>query len=495
MSLRSQFSSTRFSKAITTIILAVWLGLLGLLLWDVYIPATRGPADGLHLSATESDDWFIIRIGGTYSGFGRSRQYRKENQWILHDELNISLNIQGQVKPVRIANESTVDESFRLVDFRLKVSSGIMSFEQKGRMEGRDLMLEIPASAGGGNKRIKLAEVPRIARSLGLPIPLTGLSVGDEFRLPLFDPLDGSKWDVIITVLEKADLEITGRKIESWRVRAIYRTMDLSMWIDDQGRLLKGRMPLGITVIRSDKDEIAREMKSVRELPDMASLACVPVQGELPSPERLQRLRLKISGGSAQSVPSDGLRQQFKNSEILLTRESLPAATYQLPCVDDAMREFLQPSRFIRSDDSSIVERARGIVGDEKNPVRVARLINKWVHDYLKKVPTPAIPDAVAVLESRQGDCNEHAVLAAALARAVGLPARLTVGLVYTEDGFCYHAWVDYWAGNRWFTGDPLMNLMPVGPTHISLVHGDVDKHMNVISYLGQLRLQVIEAE
>ncbi len=39
------------------------------------------------------------------------------------------------------------------------------------------------------------------------------------------------------------------------------------------------------------------------------------------------------------------------------------------------------------------------------------------------------------------------------------------------------------------------MNLLPVGPTHIALVHGDVDKHLNVISFIGQLNLQVIESE
>ncbi len=425
MFFRPQRSGTRFSVTWTTIILAVWLALLGLLLWDGYFPATRGENNGLRLSTAESDDWFIIRIGGAYSGFGRSRQFRRENQWVLHDELSISLNIQGQVKPVRIGNESTVDENFRLVDFRLKVASGIMSFEQKGRIQGRDLVLDVPASVGGGNRRIKLAEAPRIARSLGLPVPLTGLSVGDEFRIPLFDPLEGSKWDAVIRVLEKADMEIAGRKVDAWRVRASYRTMDLAVWIDDQGRLLKGRMPLGITVVRSDKNEIAREMRSIRELPDMASLACVPVQGELPAAEGLQRLRLKISGGSAHKVPSDGFRQTVKNAELTLKRESVPEAGYQLPYVDAEMREFLQSSRFIRSDDSSVVEKAGEIVGGEKDPIRAARLINRWVHDNLKKVPTPAVPDAVAVLESKQGDCNEHAILAAALARAVGLPTRV----------------------------------------------------------------------
>jgi transglutaminase-like putative cysteine protease len=133
-------------------------------------------------------------------------------------------------------------------------------------------------------------------------------------------------------------------------------------------------------------------------------------------------------------------------------------------------------------------------VGNEKDPIRAARLINKWVHDNLKKVPTPAVPDAVSVLNHKQGDCNEHAVLAVSLARAVGLPAQIAVGLVYSLDGFYYHAWVTYWAGDRWFTGDPLMGTMPIDPTHIALLYGDVDKHLNLISFLGQLKLKVLEA-
>ena len=35
-----------------------------------------------------------------------------------------------------------------------------------------------------------------------------------------------------------------------------------------------------------------------------------------------------------------------------------------------------------------------------------------WVYNYLKKVPTPTVPDALSVLKTKQGDCNEHAVLA-----------------------------------------------------------------------------------
>jgi hypothetical protein len=35
---------------------------------------------------------------------------------------------------------------------------------------------------------------------------------------------------------------------------------------------------------------------------------------------------------------------------------------------------------------------------------------------------------------------------------------------------------------------------MPVGPSYVTLLYGDVDKHVNVISFLGQLKLKVVEA-
>ena len=38
------------------------------------------------------------------------------------------------------------------------------------------------------------------------------------------------------------------------------------------------------------------------------------------------------------------------------------------------------------------------------------------------------------------------------------------------------------------------MNRLPVGPSYVTLLYGDVDKHVNVVSFLGQLKLKVLEA-
>ena len=489
-------SGTGFRPLVTIVVVVVWAVLMGILFKDRYMPGGSAMSDTFHISAAESDDWFVIRIRGAYAGFGRSRQFRNDKGWTVRDEMSLSLNLQGQAKAVRIVNESNVDDQFKLISFRMKVSSGIISFEQKGRMEGRDLVMTVPKQMGGGTKRLKVYESPRISRSLGLPVPLTGLKVGDDFRIPVFDPMDGQKWDAAIKVLEKADLDIADRKVEAWRVRGTFRTVELFMWVDDQGRLLKGVMPLGITVVRSDKEEVAQETKRFAgDVPDFAALASIPLEGALPDVGRIKTLRLKVHTDRGLIVPSDDFRQKMQGEELTLTKEKLPEATYTLPCTDPKRELELESSRFIQSDNATIRQTAQKIVGDEKDPVKAAKLINRWVYSNLKKVPTPSVPDAYSVLMNKQGDCNEHAVLAAALARSVGIPSRVVVGVVYSEGAFYFHAWVNYWAGERWFSGDPLMNLVPVTPTHIALIFGDVDKHVNILTFLGQMHLKVIEAK
>ncbi len=486
-----------FSPYVTVVGLTLWLGLMGTLLQEQFLSSAVGEMrDRFSLAAVESDDWYMVRIGGAYAGYGRSRQIHRGNEWLIRDDLNIALNIQGQVKPIKIANESVVDEDFRLVSFDLKVNSGLVSFEQKGHIEGRTLLLEIPRHQGGGVKRIKIFESPRISRSLGLPVPLTGLKVGDEVHLPVFDPLDGQKSDSVIKVVERADLEISGKTTQAWRVRAIYRTMELTMWIDDEGRLLKGRMPLNMTVTRSDKVELAREMRTTaKNLPDMMELTAVPVEGDIPEGDKLTHAAFDITQSGGLPVPSDSYHQKVEGSRITLNRETLPKAAYSLPNTDPAMAEYLGSSRFIRSDNKEIIQTARKIVGDEKDPVKAGLLINEWVHKTLKKTPTPGVPDAYTVLLTKQGDCNEHAVLSAALARAVGLPSRVVVGITHFQDGFAYHAWVNYWAGDTWFSADPLTGKAPIGPLYVALLYGDVDKHVNVISYIGKLKLKVVATE
>ena len=85
------------------------------------------------------------------------------------------------------------------------------------------------------------------------------------------------------------------------------------------------------------------------------------------------------------------------------------------------------------------------------------------------------------MLRTKVGDCNEHTVLYVAMARALGLPARIAVGLVYLRGAFYYHAWPEVYVAEPdgrglWLPVDPTLNQFPADPTHVRLARGGLDK-------------------
>ena len=69
------------------------------------------------------------------------------------------------------------------------------------------------------------------------------------------------------------------------------------------------------------------------------------------------------------------------------------------------------------------------------DPWEKANAINHWVYRNIRdKNFKVAFAAAGEVARNLSGDCTEHAVLAAAMCRAVGVPSRVVVGLVYVEN-------------------------------------------------------------
>ena len=93
-----------------------------------------------------------------------------------------------------------------------------------------------------------------------------------------------------------------------------------------------------------------------------------------------------------------------------------------------------------------------------------------------------------------EGDCNEHSVLYAALARAAGLPTRVAAGIVYLDGAFLYHAWNEVWLGERWVAVDPTFDQFPADATHIKLVEGGPEVHDRLLQVIGRLSVDILSA-
>jgi transglutaminase-like putative cysteine protease len=77
---------------------------------------------------------------------------------------------------------------------------------------------------------------------------------------------------------------------------------------------------------------------------------------------------------------------------------------------------------------------------------------------------------ASQVASHKEGDCTEHAVLLAALARSIGIPARVAIGtLIAREDGSLGafgHAWTEVYRDGAW----RLLDATPVGAGVVAYV-------------------------
>jgi transglutaminase-like putative cysteine protease len=160
--------------------------------------------------------------------------------------------------------------------------------------------------------------------------------------------------------------------------------------------------------------------------------------------------------------------------------------------------EYLQPEPLIQSDDERIIQTAERIANWrfmwDKDPRRITRELVQAVNRMLDKEITFSVPNAVQVLEARRGDCNEHTVLFVALARALGLPARTAVGLVYGEGSFFYHAWPEVWLG-QWVAVDPTFGQYPADAAHLRFVIGGLAQQVEIIRLIGNLDIEVVLPE
>ena len=131
---------------------------------------------------------------------------------------------------------------------------------------------------------------------------------------------------------------------------------------------------------------------------------------------------------------------------------------------------YLSPSDKIESDNPEIVRRAQAIVGSETNPYLKARQIFLFVRDWITYDPSDwSNQGALHALRTRTGVCYEYATLFVALARAVGVPARMQVGYGWTPDqpgiplganaynaSTLRHAWAEFYLPNYgWVPADP----------------------------------------
>ncbi|MFO0554399.1 MAG: transglutaminase-like domain-containing protein [Polyangiaceae bacterium] len=159
-------------------------------------------------------------------------------------------------------------------------------------------------------------------------------------------------------------------------------------------------------------------------------------------------------------------------------RPAKPVTAPTLPMKDvpaDVAR-FLKSSADSQSDDPAIVAKLKEIIGTETDSKKAAGKIAYWVFKNLTKADgVRGSASAVETLAAMRGDCTEHAALVVALARAAGIPARNTSGIVLIPGKKAiagYHAWPELWLGD-WVILDAALGNFDVGATYVFMAYDE----------------------
>jgi len=481
-------------------VVAFWLVMVALLVGKTHFQG-NDPAIGFSPAPVSSDrfqhDWMEIHLKGKKVGFSETRMSPVGDDQLIEEKMVLALNLMGQPSVMRMATRAVLDKRFALKRFQLTIDSGVVRFRVSGRAEANCIRVEM---GEGDRKREHVIPVTgSLTIGAGLPGFFKGraLHVGDEFPFIMFDPSVLSHKNMTIRVTEKTVMTLDGKEYPVFRLETKVWGQTLVFWLNEEGVLLKEEGFMGLTLVRSDEGRAPLGMAGSAGV-DLYDTAAIPVNRTLERARDVTYLKLKVTGledtGFNLGVLNEG-RQKLTGNMLEIFQERLPVHDPEKTSkagMGLRVKPFLLPEINVQSDDGAIVEKAREITGREKDLQVVARNLMDWVYENIEKKPVISVPDALTVLETKVGDCNEHAVLLTALLRASGIPAREAVGIVYTDHRFFYHAWTEAWLG-QWISMDATLNQMPTDATHIKLVHGGLDRQAELMALMGKLRLDIVD--
>lgn len=454
------------------------------------------PPSVITLRSTEKltetmEEWWGVFYRGEKIGFASQVITPRTKGYKLQDRSMMNLNMLGTVQPTMTELEMDANEDWILERFAFELRSKEIRFSARGQMNGTKLQLTVDSGGHQSSRELTLRQAPYLLAALKPYVVTQQLETGKKFLFSTFDPSTLSEQVTTVVIEGREQLHIADRTEPAIRLRQSFRGISVISWVDGQGRTLKEESPAGFSIVR-------QEMSTAKNLParavslDLIAQTAVPVATKITDPQTQRALQLKLSGVNLANFRLNGGRQKLSQDQLEIRLEDLKQLSLpKIPVRDTRLASYLQPTPFLQTDHPKIQALVAQILNGERDGYRAAIKIKDWVYKEIAKQPTVSIPNALEVLQTRSGDCNEHTVLFNTLARAAGIPAKTVVGVVYLRGAFYYHAWSEVWLGD-WVSLDSVLNQFPADVTHVKFIEGEIDRQIEILQLIGNLKIAVL---
>ncbi len=486
------------TRPLSLVALVAWIVTMGMVVNRTYLQASPNLATDLARYGTTAQ-WRGVYYRGEKIGFTVSQVERTDEGFELLEEGRLQFSLLGATTAAILRTSAQVDRQFALKSFEFSLDPGTGPLTVRGRLDGLRLSLDIITTSGTRSETRDLESPPTLMLSLGRRLASEGLVAGTRREWMVFDPATMKNAPVQLAIGHREVVTAGGRPIPAFRVDMTFSGLTTTAWITDTGEIVREESPMGLISVRETQEQATvLAVSKVMQEDMLAASAVVPVMGRnvITEPRDVTRLRMRVENADLSSADLQGVGQTVTGNIIELVD---PRGLVAGPAETDLDR-YLKPESFIESDAPEIRATAermvQGITGARARAERLTREVNQLV----EKKPTVSLPSALEVLRTKVGDCNEHTVLFVALARSLGIPARINVGLVYVRGAFYYHAWPEVYLdeGNGrglWLPVDPTFNQFPADATHVRLARGGLDKQTAILPLIGRVRMTVVQVE
>ena len=295
-------------------------------------------------------------------------------------------------------------------------------------------------------------------------------------------------------------------------------TMQALLWVDEKGEGYKSIMQSAD--IRSFRTEpiVAQILSSVFDLRAISSKT-IKLSGAV---DRLmsngtnivsQTFRITNSNNDPFKLFSDRTNQRKKSQnartvDITVFRVGLnPNEMGGVELKKDNDDSSQVDTDFIPSKSPIIQEFARALVAsqsklDEGN-VSLFEKVKICREELVKRIELKEFDNQIGSVQettkSKQADCVEHALLFASVCRAMGVPTRIALGMIFNrnkeEPEMKFHAWIEFHDGERWVPSDSSDQQFPTSIDRIKVLESnftDPNPYLDILKvYQSMTELEI----
>jgi hypothetical protein len=479
------------------------------------IPAPKAAPQGKLVR----DDWETAYIDGYRVGFTHLTVHEfvaPDGSKILRAARDLQMTVRRGPDLARITAITGTDErpdGTVLGIFMRQTLAANVNLDVQGIVKGNKIQIK---SAGDATYNKTEPWSPKAVGTLGELRILTDKKPkpGDQFDYEIYEPIVNHMVTVRVRAEGFENVPIGKTQMKLLRLVAKPDKIDnvqlpsQILWIDDAFEVRRSRtaMPgMGYLVVDRSTEADANRQIDVSQLPDLMERQSIKVKQHIGAVHNRSSIVYRIT------MPNDEEPEKTFAADKRQAIGNVQGKTFDLtvralrqpPTVVEAGavvpgKECTESNFFLTSDDPLVKQHAANAVGFEADPWRKALMIERWVRQNMREQNfSIAMAPASEVAKTLSGDCTEYSMLAAAMCKAVGLPARTAIGLVYvdrqppSEPILGFHMWTEVFVRGQWMAIDATLGQGGVGPAHVKITDADWHNTRSMTPLMPLMRVMI----